>query len=242
MKHIILLLFTLCSSQAFGYYVEEQNYSSGLFVVNGEKSTEKSIHAKHVVMFNGISSCSGTIISDKAILTAAHCENSFETIHFGMGEITKPVSDSVIHEDYNMKERFSPDLAIVFFEGGLPEGFEPMPLLEDSSLIQNGQEVFVAGFGQDLARNYGILKHFESILVNELAEEHKVLIIDNNEMGSACFGDSGGTSYVLIDNKPVLVGVNSVIGPENKGVHCFTEFLVSVDVSSFIDWIEEKSK
>ncbi len=209
-----------------------------LFVVNGEKSSQDSIHAKHVVMLTNSSSCSGTIISESAILTAAHCENSFGTIHFGMGNVTKPVQYKAVHADYDKQDKLSPDIAIIFFEGGLPEGFEPMPLATEMDIVSKAEEVFVAGFGQDIAKRIGQLKHFKSLVLEDSFVDQGLLIIDNDEQGHACFGDSGGTSYIVEGDEAVLVGVNSNIGPKFQDVLCKTEFMISAYVPYHIDWIE----
>ena len=107
----------------------------GLFVVNGESSTQNSIHTKHVVKLTYRSHCSGTIIADNAILTAAHCEQSFRTISFGLSSETRTAVAAIIHSDYVQQNVRTPDIAIVFFDGGLPEGFEPMPLAESMDTV-----------------------------------------------------------------------------------------------------------
>lgn len=211
-----------------------------LFVVSGKQSSNSSIHTKHVVKLIGKGLCSGTIISENAILTAAHCESSFGEINFGIGEKSRKVTAKAVHEDYNEAEKRTPDIAVIFFEGGLPNGFEPMEMATDDNISEEIFEVFIAGFGQDGSKSAGVLKHFKSFASSEYSDTG-LLLVQNNASGSACFGDSGGTTYIVENGKTLLVGVNNTIGPEfEEGAFCKTKFLFSASVPFYQDWISEQ--
>jgi len=214
--------------------------SHDLFVVSGKASSNSSIHTKHVVKLSGHSLCSGTIISENAILTAAHCQSSFGMINFGIGEKERKVTAMAVHEDYDEAEKRSPDIAVIFFEGGLPKGFEPMEMATDGDISEEFLEVSVAGFGQDGSRGSGVLKHFKSIATSEFSDVG-LLLVQNNASGSACFGDSGGTTYIIDNGEALLVGVNNTIGPEfEEGAFCKTQFLFAAYVPFYQDWISEQ--
>jgi hypothetical protein len=101
--------------------------------------------------------CTGTIIDNDLVLTAAHCVKEFSRfeIIFDLNAGTSAaITRDVVAYDIPMSYVYGEpnpnnrsDIALLYFEGGLPNGFSKADLLTDTSQLTNGKAVSVAGFG-----------------------------------------------------------------------------------------------
>lgn len=113
--------------------------------------------------------CTGSLIGPNLVLTAAHCINSNPSkmkIIFNVNLdhvigtknqlITmfyqRNVTDAKVNPVYldpanEDKESDIGDIALIKFEGALPEGYHPAEILSDDSILKRGVDITVAGFG-----------------------------------------------------------------------------------------------
>lgn len=195
--------------------------------------------------------CTGTFISNTAILTAAHCVNkkpenmvvTFSDQPFvSMDIIHLKVTKSVVHPKYKKSVN---DLALVFFEGGLPEGAQKIAVAEKPWLILKYQKILALGYGRiegleestDFSQELGILRGVNIPTKNTLAKLDG-FYIEQKDFG-VCFGDSGGPAIILNEvNQPVLVGVaNAVISAPNIDDFCKHKS-VYLDIGFYDDWLK----
>lgn len=147
--------------------------SSAFAIIGGKKlENEKDALANSVVAVWDTQQeflCTGTLISQSVVITAAHCMASHPSkirIVFGTDafltlnarevdvqkEFVRKVIAGRIHEDYILDEAKQPpidqnDLAILQFEGPMPTGYRPLPILRDQSALVQGADVAIAGYG-----------------------------------------------------------------------------------------------
>lgn len=115
--------------------------------------------------------CTGSIIKEDVIMTAAHCIGDKASDHlivfatdlietFKRGETDKnyflqKVRRGVkvaVHENWGKEHKDNEawgDIALIKFSGSLPTGFKPATFIASSDLLTKGKVVTVAGYGVD---------------------------------------------------------------------------------------------
>ena len=144
-----------------GGFESDQNDAS---IIGGKAAIAGSAVASQTVgLFDASigATCSASILSSKFLLTAAHCVSSSKAadliVIFGP-EISKKANAfrKVSGFKFNKKwlsagssaeQKDLGDIAIVKFDGGLPEGYRPARFLSDASLLKKDTDVLLAGFG-----------------------------------------------------------------------------------------------
>ncbi|MGZ3773271.1 MAG: S1 family peptidase [Pseudobdellovibrionaceae bacterium] len=211
------------------------------FINGGEKVQAGDPVAKSTVMIETENQyCSATIISNKTLLTAAHCVGQNEPwvlIHFaGLDGIeTRKASHSLRHEAYqDLQDTTRNDMALVFFDGGLPQNFTAASILDPAKELQIGEELQVAGYGQ--GGPLGTLAKLNLKVVDFLDQKRLIKLDQTTERG-ICHGDSGGPAFKLINNQMYVVGVASY----TNEMDC-SGYSVYTRASNYIQWIQGKEK
>ncbi len=144
----------------------------GTGIIGGTLVSEKAPLASGIVgIFDSEDNaiCTGSLIAENFVLTAAHCVTSKPSklrVIFGtdidviMGtrepdvlqEYVRRVVDVRVHTSYNPKENEQKqsdfgDIAVIKFQGALPQGYKPATLLQDDSVLKRGVAVTLAGYG-----------------------------------------------------------------------------------------------
>lgn len=199
-------------------------YSKSLKVAAGEQcQVESSSDTSSVVklfIFSGgslVGSCTGTVISATAVLTAAHC---FQAP--GVGVVIRAVTNGTkvdvagsriaIHPDY-----FISDAGISFNDVAIVSTSSPLPVPAMPILLSRAPEVgeksIVAGYGQT--------KHDGPAVEDVVAGRAVVRIVTDNHVridfrlgeSHPCQGDSGGALFVEDESGLAIVGVVSQSDP-----------------------------
>lgn len=212
--------------------------------------------------------CTGTLVEKNVIVTAAHCFEDYVDIYFDektgqFQEITLKITGGSVlftqsFKDKNVIKRkiqkivkhphFEPkmpgqgnwnDVAVISFEGALPDGYQTVPLLKSLEPLVSGLSVTFAGYGitsplggKAKVDDSGTLRKGDSILTQADYEGNE-LMFELPESGvSTCQGDSGGPAYAKINDQITLIGVTSRGADEycrgisiSTSVAAHTEFL-----------------
>lgn len=193
-----------------------------------------------------ISLCSGSIIAPDLVVTAGHCVGperagmrvAFTTDIRRPGGTVVPVAGYVRPKDYghmNGQEDMN-DIALIRFDGGLPAGYKVARMLEDESLLKNGEKVTLAGYGvsnghipnDPSGAGAGVLRRVD-VTIAQAAYGKTEVVMDQTHGRGACHGDSGGPAFLKQGGSYLLFGVTSrgtaVGADECAGASIYTSIL-----------------
>lgn len=188
----------------------------------------------------GAVGCSGVLIRDNVLLTAAHCGLDGEPFaaYFGpdpygaTGE-TVPISGFLTHPLFDPLDdgHIWHDIAVAPLQWG-PAGVEPIPELELGVDELIGYWATHVGFGQAGSTGRSYRKRMASSVIIDWWFD---LLITSPVDGSPCFGDSGGPAYVSAGGLPFVAGVVSfVYSPD-----CIGGDTASTLLDGHLDWLVE---
>ena len=132
--------------------------------------------------------CTGSLISENKVLTAAHCiettasnlfivfDLNFDALKTKNAEVLRQAKEVYVHPGYDKGRDESSagtldtnDIAVIEFEGVLPKTYKPIEFLKDESLLKRGTPVQVAGFGANQVEEEEVTKrdrHFKKDFAN----------------------------------------------------------------------------
>jgi len=197
--------------------------------------------------------CTGTIIAENIILTAAHCVEHDEAkdmrVVFG-SKIRDPKNtvsaEAVsIHKDYIHDTNIDNDIALIKIVGKIPSSYKVLDVERSSQLLlEKGTLIKVAGFGKNKNGFFGgggagILRKGQ-VTLDEYSAEEKLLVLDQTNENGICNGDSGGGAFVELDGELIQLGVNSFVPSKKSGFSkgdCKKKSYLT-NIAYYLDWIQ----
>ena len=191
----------------------------------------------------GAGFCSGVVVAQNAVLTAAHCARTAADtrVHFKdtngapvLLDVTRVERHPGYANDAVAKRARSVDLAIVFTRDALPSAFRPAPVASTSSTI--GTPFMIAGYGiaDERAADSGGRLRAANVALRAPASNLLLWLAGD---GGACTGDSGGP---VLDSAGAVVGIIAYAeGSGGRGCGALTQ---AVRVAPFADWVERMTR
>lgn len=265
MKSIIVALAVLgvavCTSSAFDVsYLK----NASTRIVNGRNSTRGQFPHQTLLLMtlegNRSSICGGSLISDRWVLTAAHCVDSAISVNVHLGALNTFDFDEPGRINVNTTVFFTHPAwfpAFLVNDIALVQLPEPITFTEQIQPIQlpttrewfHDIPVVASGFGvtnTTAARVPSIMQWANMRTINNfqcarafgdiagiLALRRSVICVVGDNQESGCFGDSGGP---IITQENVLIGVASFVSPNGCHLGFPTAY---VRVTQYLDWIQE---
>lgn len=206
-------------------------------------------------------SCSGVLISSKAVLTAAHCVRSekakvrtVKSVRIGNpgGHTTRAaVAQIHVHPDYDpRKPEAGSDLAVLVLKQAV-SGHAPIPVARAAdNPTRQGERLTIQGFGatkdgrrlvvsralREASQEYLSPFHCFSGPVAKMARTR--MCAASTESG-VCPGDSGAPAVRRSGEKEVVVGIVSLAIDRKR---CAETATTLIRVSAFADWIAKTTQ
>lgn len=235
----IIIVSLFLSMTCFGEGETQLHWSP--LVNGGEKVSGTDPIAKSTVMLEtDMQYCSATIIGEGLLLTAAHCTSNTDTwvlIHFdGLeGKNSRDADRFVRHENY--KDMFGADslndIALVFFSGGLPNGFVPVSILPADISLNRGDEIQLAGYGD--GGPIGTLAKVK-LTLSDFLNNNTLIKFNQTKSHGICHGDSGGPAFKEFAGRLYLAGVAAYANEMDCSGHS-----VYTRATPYLDWIRQKA-
>jgi hypothetical protein len=185
--------------------------ASGLAIVNGSSCSAATASVAQVSLVGSdgfaIGYCSGTVISQTAVLTAAHClvdGVAKVRVAFGTKEVT--ASSFKASPNYNGTASNSIDVGVVLMSDPMGQPVVPILSSRDPGV---GEAAVIAGYGQDLFGQAFVLRAGATTISNVGS-----VYLQNDYGGSSastCSGDSGGPMLVSVNGTWAVAGVTSSV-------------------------------
>ena len=202
-------------------------------IVNGR--VERGFPAVGALELGGGGLCTGTVIADRWVITAAHCfPNGFEGGNLVLGDSVFAANARrvrlqrvVRHPRYDAQSNNN-DIALVELAQGA--GVAPMAVAQDLNGI-TGQTLKWVGYGitSGDGQDSGV-KRSVALTVTRLHATR----IESQEAGrNACRGDSGGPAFRIVGDAAEVAGVTSY------GDQDCLELTVNTRVDAFLDFLAQ---
>ncbi len=245
-------LFMVACQGSIDRSVDGDLISTGRPIIDGTPDYDHPATVALTQNTSGNYFCSGTLIADNVVLTAAHCTESFSPsqiyIFFGNSVYEsgtyRSVSDIKIHPNWNSYS-LDGDISLVFLSSSAPAGYDPVAPLPASMGLSSadvGETLVFSGFGQTETGSSGVKLKASGTIGNVCTtsndcsmgsyEVKSGAIGYYQQTGGPCFGDSGGPAYIMRNGQEYVGGVTSY-GDQNCAYYG-----VSTSASYYADWIE----
>jgi secreted trypsin-like serine protease len=212
----------------------------------------------------GRSFCTATVISKRALVTAAHCIQEFNPrsriksssfilpdtrnfiASFGLkvgkeGQWTR--AEKVIpHPDWDPMQTLSGnpmkaphDIGVIILESDIPADYHPVTVADTDFPLKENQTVTLVGYGVTLSRRNNNTGTLREVQTGlQGIDKQNQLLSVGSWMKGACAGDSGGPMYAQDSN-----GKWHVVGVTSAGVEIF-QTCIGLD-NSYTDARSHKS-
>lgn len=209
----------------------------GTVVRAGDTIARRTVGLVMIDERGGAGTCTGTIFSKGGILTAAHCVRGAKHIFVifstnGLIDIVKEAAQrkpfQPVGRNYRLAKNFRElkgysgqaggddefsDLAVITFDGGLPNGYEPAYFLNQADgarFLVPGARLILAGYGitRRGGNDSGTLRAVP-VQFAQFSAQRKNMFVMGQPGRDACNGDSGGPAMVSVSGQVYIVGVAS---------------------------------
>lgn len=180
---------------------------------------------------NGVFTCTGVAVSNKLLVTAAHCLEGhisrvrvFTQSSYNPKQSSLEIADYKVHPNYNpSKSRFKSDIAKITMKEKLPSFIKLFPIYQGTKVFGN---LYRFGFG---ARNKKNLRTVITPTLRKLDINEEILELNDKFSMS---GDSGGPIYMQNGSDISILAIHSTLSHGPEGSYSLNPLL-----GAYVPWI-----
>lgn len=219
MKLLISLTVLFMSLDVFTKETDWERFNSSLLI--------------EVTRPNGVFTCTGVVVSQDVVITAAHClDGSVKEVKIFTQDIYKPSNTSLPVKEYKLhplydpkKSRYKSDLAKIMMKEKLPPFIKIYPIYKGNKIFGN---LYRFGFG---ARDNKNLRTVITPTLRKMNVEEEILELNDKFSKS---GDSGGPIFMENDKEIKILAIHSTFSHGPQGNYSLNPLL-----GAYIHWIFE---
>jgi len=212
--------------------------ASGL--VGDVPTAEWTIRRQTVMVYSARGRCSGVVVAQDLVLTAAHCLEAADKYKIvghvdGKPQLLADVTELVSHPQFDRTTKpTTADLALLKLSKPLPIGFAPAFFAVRP--VDTGDRLIVVGYGiaaNNDRKSFGTPR-MATLSVSNLTANLLVLTDRSGNRIGGCSGDSGGPAFSIKGGVPALAGIVSAGNCRD------TSFVIPS--TPYRDWIRETAR
>lgn len=203
-----------------------------------------------------MSVCTSVPISNRVLLTAAHCvmQTSPEMVYSVFSTENKcahgfrrekqiATKSIVLHPDFDGRPQNRSDIALIYLSESIPTDYSAALLYDGKQPITDPRvEMLGYGITNELKSDSMILRTTTKDYFKDLAVKNSLVIFNQkNKTGGFCRGDSGGPVYIYTGNTKKIFGINSfnISATNQLNKECQTAG-VAMYIPYFSNWIKNE--
>lgn len=249
---LLVMGLTACAPQSANREIASVNDAEKSGIINGEEvAADSKLNTSIVAIYNSVTTelCTGSLLPGNIVLTAAHCIGSTPESMFVLFDTNlsskserRQVLKTKVHPlwQYQIDKGRAPvvgDIALILFNGSVPEKYKPAKMLGDLRELKDSAEVVIAGFGMfDGVKKDGSGTLRQATIKIAKADYNQIEVkLDQRNGQGACHGDSGGPAYIFNNGEYLLWGITSR-GSEDPNDEC-SQYSIYTNAVVFVPWM-----
>jgi len=226
-------------------------------IVNGSPVAPQDPDSKKAVLLviftaDGVRSCTGALIGERMILTAAHCLTEATQVTavfspqmtcasgYNRERMSIPAEKFLAHENYAPEKNFLNDLGLVKLKAPAPADY-PVAHLYDGQRPLTSDQILMIGYGisdESKKDSLTLRKTTKSFHEESFVKGQVIAFNQAGESGGVCDGDSGGPIYAQCEGEEQIIGIaDRVMGKDPLKV-CHKASAAAY-VPAYLDWIRD---
>jgi len=185
-------------------------------------------------------SCTGTLVHPRVVVYAQHCGAQYREVRFGesasRADRIVPTERCEVHPTLNMDGAGTDIAYCVLAEAVLDVSIVPIAVGCEVDAIVPGAKTTLVGFGEDEQQVAGIKRAVTTPIVEIVGNE----IALGGQGKDACFGDSGGPSFIRLEDGDGGDGSWRVFGVTSYGRSCGGSTRYTL-IHPNLEWLESSS-